>query len=81
MGSDVRFVVTNLPGAAKVLYDKVYCARGRMENMIKEHEALYPLGPDLLPPLGSKPVPSLPAHGRLLAARTPIADVYSLAKA
>ena len=36
MGSDVRFVVTNLPGAAKVLYDKVYCARGRMENMIKD---------------------------------------------
>ena len=35
MGSDVRFVVTNLPGSAKVLYEKVYCARGRMENMIK----------------------------------------------
>jgi hypothetical protein len=30
MGSDVRFVVTNLPGTAKVLYEKVYCARGRM---------------------------------------------------
>ncbi len=37
-GSDIRFVVTNLPGRAKVLYDKVYCARGRMENMIKEHK-------------------------------------------
>jgi hypothetical protein len=36
MGSDVRFVVTNLPGSAKVLYEKVYCARGRMENMIKD---------------------------------------------
>lgn len=36
MGSDVRFVVTNLPGAAKTLYEKVYCARGRMENMIKD---------------------------------------------
>lgn len=36
MGSDVRFVVTNLPGTAKVLYEKVYCARGRMENMIKD---------------------------------------------
>lgn len=36
MGGDVRFVVTNLPGTAKVLYDKVYCARGRMENMIKD---------------------------------------------
>ena len=37
-GTDVRFVVTNLPGRAKLLYDKVYCARGRMENMIKEHK-------------------------------------------
>jgi Transposase DDE domain group 1 len=36
MGGDVRFVVTNLPGTARVLYEKVYCARGRMENMIKD---------------------------------------------
>jgi hypothetical protein len=35
-GSDVRFIVTNLPGRAKVLYEKVYCARGRMENLIKD---------------------------------------------
>ena len=37
-GADIRFIVTNLPGKAKVLYEKVYCARGRMENMIKEHK-------------------------------------------
>ena len=37
-GSDIRFVVTNLPGRAKVLYEKIYCARGRMENMIKDHK-------------------------------------------
>ena len=37
-GADVRFVVTNLSGTAKVLYEKLYCARGRMENMIKEHK-------------------------------------------
>ncbi|MFQ6019083.1 MAG: IS1380 family transposase [Kiloniellaceae bacterium] len=37
-GSDIRFIVTNLPGRAKVLYEKVYCARGRMENMIKDHK-------------------------------------------
>ncbi|HEY7385375.1 MAG TPA: IS1380 family transposase [Beijerinckiaceae bacterium] len=36
MGSDARFVVTNLTGRAKTLYEKVYCARGRMENMIKD---------------------------------------------
>lgn len=37
-GSDVRFIVTNLVGRAKHLYEKVYCARGRMENLIKEHK-------------------------------------------
>ena len=37
-GSDIRFVVTNLPGRAKLLYGRVYCARGRMENMIKDHK-------------------------------------------
>ncbi len=37
-GADIRFVVTNLPGRAKVLYGRVYCARGRMENMIKDHK-------------------------------------------
>jgi hypothetical protein len=37
-GSDIRFIVTNLSGKAKALYEKVYCARGRMENMIKEHK-------------------------------------------
>ena len=38
LGSDTRFIVTNLPGRAKHLYEKVYCARGRMENLIKEHK-------------------------------------------
>jgi hypothetical protein len=37
-GTDIRFIVTNLTGRAKTLYEKVYCARGRMENMIKEHK-------------------------------------------
>jgi len=37
-GTDVRFIVTSLPGRAKHLYDKVYCARGKMENLIKEHK-------------------------------------------
>ncbi len=37
-GADIRFIVTNLAGRAKVLYEKVYCARGRMENMIKDHK-------------------------------------------
>ena len=38
LGSDTRFIVTNLPGRAKNLYEKVYCARGKMENLIKEHK-------------------------------------------
>jgi hypothetical protein len=36
MGQDARFVVTNLEGRGKVLYEKVYCARGSMENLIKD---------------------------------------------
>ena len=36
LGVDVRFVVTNLPGRAKHLYEKVYCARGNAENLIKD---------------------------------------------
>ena len=36
LGEDARFVVTNLPGRSKHLYEQVYCARGRMENMNKD---------------------------------------------
>jgi hypothetical protein len=36
IGTDARFVVTSLEGRAKTLYEKVYCARGRMENLIKD---------------------------------------------
>jgi hypothetical protein len=37
-GSNPRFVVTNLEGDAQALYDDVYCARGEMENRIKEQQ-------------------------------------------
>lgn len=37
-GSNPRFVVTNLEGAAQELYDEIYCARGEMENRIKEQQ-------------------------------------------
>lgn len=37
-GSNPRYVVTNLPGDEKELYDKLYCARGDMENRIKEQQ-------------------------------------------
>ena len=36
LGTDVRFVVTNLAGRGKHLYEQVYCARGNMENLIKD---------------------------------------------
>ena len=40
-GENPRFVVTNLPKEeydAKALYEDVYCARGDMENRIKEQQ-------------------------------------------
>ncbi len=37
-GSDTRFVVTNLKGAPRWLYEEVYCARGQAENLIKAHK-------------------------------------------
>ncbi len=37
-GSNPRFIVTNLEGTASDLYDDVYCARGEMENRIKEQQ-------------------------------------------
>jgi hypothetical protein len=39
-GDNPRFVVTNLPGDPQVLYDEVYCARGEMENRIKEQQLM-----------------------------------------
>ena len=36
LGTDARFIVTNLTGRAKHLYEKVYCQRGRAENLIKD---------------------------------------------
>ena len=40
-GANPRFIVTNLPpsrAGAKRLYEKLYCARGDMENRIKEQQ-------------------------------------------
>ncbi len=81
LGSDIRFIVTNIAGSkAKHLYEKVYCARGRMENLpfhrLKVNDcrvtdqgaqALSAIRPNLMPSLGGEPVPPVPAHRRLLA--------------
>ena len=37
-GADSRFVVTNLAGTPRWLYEAVYCARGRAENLVKAHK-------------------------------------------
>jgi hypothetical protein len=37
-GVDSRFIVTNLASLAKSLYEKIYCARGQAENLIKAHK-------------------------------------------
>jgi len=37
-GPNRRFVVTSLSGDPQQLYDEIYCARGEMENRIKEQQ-------------------------------------------
>jgi len=38
LGSNPRFIVTNLQQTDRYLYDKLYCARGDMENRIKDQQ-------------------------------------------
>lgn len=37
-GANPRFIVTNVPGDPRALYEDVYCQRGEMENRIKEQQ-------------------------------------------
>ena len=37
-GRNPRFIVTNLPGEANELYERVYCQRGDTENRIKDQQ-------------------------------------------
>ena len=37
-GTNPRFIVTNLKGNPQRLYDELYCARGNMENQIKQQQ-------------------------------------------
>lgn len=39
-GDNPRFVVSNLPGTARGLYEVLYCGRGEMENRIKEQQRM-----------------------------------------
>ena len=38
LGENTRFIVTNLTGQSRHLYDDVYCQRGEAENRIKEQQ-------------------------------------------
>ena len=38
LGRNPRYVVTNLKGDPQKLYDRLYCARGDMENLIKQQQ-------------------------------------------
>jgi len=38
LGANPRFVVSNLQGRPGKIYDQIYCARGEMENRIKEQQ-------------------------------------------
>lgn len=38
MGSDTRYIVTNVEGPARWLYETLYCSRGQAENLIKAHK-------------------------------------------
>lgn len=40
-GANPRFIVTSLDGDNEYIYDKIYCARGEMENRIKEQMQLF----------------------------------------
>lgn len=64
-GANPRYIVTNLDGEGQDLYENLYCARGDMENRIKEQQldlfAPHPElaeGPHLVSPLVAQPVPA-----------------------
>jgi hypothetical protein len=40
-GANPRFILTNVVGAAQKIYDQRYCARGEMENRVKEQMMLF----------------------------------------
>jgi len=40
-GANPRFVITNIVGNPQRLYDRRYCARGEMENRVKEQMMLF----------------------------------------
>lgn len=40
-GPNMRFIVTNLSGNSRELYQKIYCQRGEMKNRIKDSSWVF----------------------------------------
>ena len=40
-GENTRYVVTSIKGKPRFIYETLYCARGNMENCIKEQKSLF----------------------------------------
>ena len=64
-GSNPRYIVTNMAGSPRHLYDAVYCLRGEMENRIKGSARRTGACAAGASPAGrkGKPPPSTPSHG------------------
>ena len=68
-GANPRYIVTNLEGDAQDLYEKLYCARGDMENRIKEQQLDLFRRPHLVPQVVAQPIPPVALQPRLCAGR------------
>ena len=67
-GKNPRFVVTNISGEAGDLYDTLYCARGDMENRIKEQQLCLFSDRTSCHGLVGQPIPSAPVRHGVYAA-------------
>ena len=61
-GSDIRFIVTNRQAGQKCSMKRSIARAGAWRSH-QGHEALHPLRPHLLPPLGGQSVLPVPSHG------------------
>ena len=68
LGSDVRFIVTNLSGRAKHLYEKIYLRARQNGKPDQGAQALHQIRPHLLPSLAGQPVQAVLAHRSVLVA-------------
>jgi hypothetical protein len=82
LGTDARFIVTNLDGRRKTLYHCVFCARGKAENLIEDMK-LHALPQDRVLALAGEAAPTVPASRRVPAPASPAgcdAETLSLAR-